>query len=154
MSKLFIILSLTVFICACCRESSYDECILKHMEGVNSDQAAKLIHNSCRSKFKGTNLPDSSILTNEQTSKISGKAGPGFQANYFTGDIYNGNQEVTITSIELAIYSKGGDFDEIKNYNATAYIPPLSTGTIGFSFIPVSGKIKWHIIRAKGFVVE
>lgn len=31
--------------------SDYDECILKHMKGVTSDVAAKLIRRSCREKF-------------------------------------------------------------------------------------------------------
>src|SRR3989344_9259022 len=87
--------------------SNYDECILESMKGVTSDKAALLIARSCRQKFPNepAKKPDSRALSIEELSRLTGRAGHSF-GNYFSGNIYNGNTNITVSEITIRVTTK------------------------------------------------
>ena len=94
---------------------SYDHCILVNMKGVQSDVAAKAIKRSClnmidrrekekakaeKKKAENPEFP----LSSKQRGKLSGSGAPNY--TLWTGSIYNGNTDIEIISITLAVTIK------------------------------------------------
>lgn len=158
---------------------NYDECILKGMKGVVSDVAARAIQSACRNKFPETS-PDTRQQTRPET--VQGAAQP----NTLTGEqleklqvrmcrlsensaslscqIYNGNADVTVTEIEVAITTENrdGDTESIKYAGIPSesmsgrsgrqqHIRPGKDGFLGLS-VEVPKGTKWYltIAGAKG----
>jgi hypothetical protein len=86
---------------------NYDECITESMKGVTSDLAARAIIKSCRERFpeKKKQLPPSKSLSIDQLMNFTGRAGLSF-GNYYSGNLYNGNSDVTITEIKVYVTTK------------------------------------------------
>jgi len=51
MSKIKHTLIALTLLLASCQPQSYEQCVLKNLEGVNSDLAAKLVADTCRLQF-------------------------------------------------------------------------------------------------------
>ncbi len=93
---------------------NYDECILKGMQGVVSDVAARAIQDACRNKFPESR-PESrpepvrevalpNALAGEQLEKLQVKMCRLSENNAaISCQIYNGNADVTVTEIMVAI---------------------------------------------------
>lgn len=97
--------------------SNYEECILESMKGVTGDVAARQIAQACRKKFPNSPADDKKPkrrffswekkLSEYNLSQISGNAGPGY-GNYFSGNMYNGNTDITITQVTIRISTPMG----------------------------------------------
>ena len=137
--------------------SNYDECITESMKGVTSDVAARAIIKSCRKRFpkKQKKCPPSRDLSNEQLSKITGRAGLSF-GNYYAGDLYNGNRDFTITEISVNVTTKIGGKKVQSEYLDNVHIPPLTSGDFGFKIIvgDKDADYSWGIVEAKGYKSE
>tara|TARA_R110001583_G_scaffold146816_1_gene298840 strand:- start:1103 stop:1570 length:468 start_codon:yes stop_codon:yes gene_type:complete len=152
MRIVFILVLLALF--GCSESNNYDECILKHMEGVKSDHGAKLIRKSCYDKHNKKAQPTGvRKLELKEQSKITGRAGVGYTSNYYTGNIYNGNELLTITEVKIKITTKSGKSESYKEYIDTVNISPLSTGEFAFTFMPgdKGSDYSWNIVSAKGY---
>jgi hypothetical protein len=138
--------------------SNYDECITESMKGVTSDLAARAIIGSCRERFpdKGKKNPASRPLKGEELSKLAGRAGLAY-SNVYEGEIYNGNSNLTISEVTVAIISTENGKEVSRNYVVNlqygSRIPPLTTGSF-FIFIILGDEksdYSWGLVEAKGY---
>jgi hypothetical protein len=124
------------------------------MKGVTSDIAARAIILSCRERFPGKDKkrPASRPLTNVELSKLTGRAGLEYD-NAYKGDIYNGNQNLTISELTLSITTTQEGKDVTRQYLGDVDIPPLKTGSIRFDIILGDQKADytWGIVGGKGY---
>lgn len=134
--------------------SNYDECIAESMKGVTSDVAARAIIKSCRDRFpeKKSQLPPSKALSNDQLIGIDGRAGLSF-GNYYAGDLYNGNSDVSITEISFYVTTKIGGKEVRRVYLCKVHIAPQTSSSFGFNIITgdKDADYSWGIIEAKGY---
>ena len=95
----------------------FDECIIEGMKGVQSDVAAKLVYQSCLKKFppKKAKVPEKTKLPIEALEKLTGHAGLK-SSGYFSGNIYNGNSDWTVTELIIDIREKDSIKKSINNY--------------------------------------
>lgn len=134
--------------------SDYDECILESMKGVTSDVAARQIAASCRKKFppEEKKKKKSKKLGYSELSKLTGKAGLGY-GNYFSGNIYNGNKEITITEISVRVTTTNNGKKVSRTYTDEVTIAPQTTADFGFSIIKgdKDADYSWGILGARGY---
>jgi len=149
---------LAAFLVAGCDQFSqpknFDDCILKHMDGVTSDKAALLINRSCREKFPGGSEEEkrSRDLTYAELSKLTGRASLSF-GNYYSGSLYNGNEGITVTSVTIRVTTKLGEVETTREYTDEVTIPPLSTKDFGVNIVvgDEGTDYSWGINGARGY---
>jgi hypothetical protein len=132
----------------------YDDCILRNMKGVDSDLGASQIQASCRKKFpegseyrlKERDLEPIEILS------LDGRAGLRY-GNRYSGNIYNGNKNTTITSVTVKVTAKSGEKESSREYKVDVKILPLTTSDFGFDIVvgEKGSDYSWGIIGGKGF---
>lgn len=149
---------LTFLILAGCDQLSeprtFDDCILKNMKGVTSDHAAVLINRSCREKFPqgSTEREKSRTLTSLEIGNLTGRAGLSY-GNHYSGSMYNGNRDITVTSVTIRVSGKLRESDTSRDYTVDVTIPPLSTQTFRFNIVEgdEGTEYSWSIIGARGY---
>ncbi len=145
--------------------STFDECVLENMKGVTSDVAAAAIYNSCRHRFPLKKVPteqhkdfdtlyrdqNAPKLSTEETNKLTGRAGLVGNSEY-SATIYNGNNTVTITKVEITVSTFINRLPVSNRYSVDVDILPLKTVT--FKFPVISGdddaKYSWSFAAAYG----
>ena len=124
------------------------------MKGVTSDVAARLIMKSCRKKFplQAKKKPKTKKLSFKEMSHLTGRAGLGY-GNYYSGNIYNGNTDITIAEISIELTTTIGEKKISRTYTDAVHIPPQSTADFGFSIVrgDKDADYSWHIIGATGY---
>ncbi|WP_262460781.1 hypothetical protein [Alloalcanivorax balearicus] len=132
----------------------YDDCILKNMKGVDSDLGASEIRGSCRKKFpKGSEYRfKERDLEPIEIISLDGRAGLRF-GNRYSGNIYNGNKNTTITSVTVKITAKVGEKESSREYKTDVKILPLTTSDFGFDIVASEkgSEYSWSIVGGKGF---
>jgi hypothetical protein len=126
--------------------STYEECVLKNMKGVTSDQASRIIAKACRDKFPEEIITLEDLfpmrdLTDDEITKITGSLA--CYQGYLSGSLHNGNNNISIVSVN--IYFDGREYDSYIN------ISPLSTSDVKLKI--VGGKNNdpaWSILKAQG----
>ena len=80
---------------------------------------------------------------------LTGRAGLSY-GNTFSGSIYNGNRDVTITEVEIAVTASKGDS---KVYITKVLVLPLSTSNFSFDIVvgDKGSEYSWNIVSAKGY---
>ena len=97
--------------------NNYDECIVESMKGVKSDVAARSIIRSCREKFPDRDelKRKSRNLSSSELKKLTGRAGL-VLGNYYSGNLYNGLKNLTITELTVAVSTKMDGKEITKEY--------------------------------------
>jgi len=134
---------------------TYEECILQNMKGVTSDSAALQIKSACAVKF--SNEKDNSCTQRElRPEELQLVSGTGSFSNYsgrpyFSGNFYNGNQQITLTEIIVSIQAKNIIPPQSYSLYLEYPIGPLSSGTAGKSIqiYPENGRGSWSIVSVK-----
>ena len=152
-SILAVIVTIIIFMLT--RSNNYDDCILKNMRGVNNDIAAAQIRRSCRARFpeKLERKKYGKKLSLAQIGNLTGRAGLSF-GNYYSGNIYNGNDDITVTEIAILIKTTINGEEVGRIYKDEVGIPPRTTANFSFDII-VGDKdavYSWSIVGAKGIV--
>jgi len=135
--------------------SDYDECILKNMKGVTSDLAAKLVRRSCIEKFPKKER-HTIELSDQILKKIDGKAGIR-QYGDFEGQIFNGNENWTITSLTIRIVDNTtrNHRDYKTAVTQAGYVssplPPLSKGSFKIKPYDIPEDRSWFILNGRGY---
>ena len=127
---------------------TYDECIAKSMNGVQSDVAAKAIINSCNNRFRKAKK-ESIDITYSCVQNINGNA----QVDYgqINGKIYNGCSGYRVTSLLIYIDNDG----DIRNYNINIDSKPFTTTSFRESVDWQSiNNLKWGIVSMHGYHEE
>lgn len=132
----------------------FDECILKSMQGVTSNAAARAIHDSCRKKFPENLQKKQSkeLDVLDRFNRLTGRAQVS-HGNYFAGNIYNGNEDIVVTELSIDITTVIGGTETTKTYVDDVYIEPRTTGDFGVSIIlgDKGAKYSWFLSGAKGY---
>ena len=134
--------------------SNFDECILASMKGVTSDAAAGIIYEACESKFPKRTLP-TFPLPSAALEKVTGNAAAQ-SYGYFKGHIYNGNNDWTITDVNIVIGTKAdpktGKRDFQRQYTVKIDAAPLSNSDLS---VPIGvnnlSNLDWNIISGRGY---
>ncbi len=132
---------------------SFDDCILKNMKGVTSDDAALQIRVACMNKFpqEGSKKCKLREMTTIESSKVTGTAsitrgiGP-----YFSGSFYNANDTATVEAITVIFTADNikppQEYDLFLSYP----IAPRSSNTAGISVQLMPDKnFKWGVKSIK-----
>lgn len=132
---------------------NYDDCILKNMKGVTSNDAALQIQVACMSKFpqEGNKRCKLREMTTTESSKVTGNAsitrvtGP-----YFSGSFYNANDTATVEAITVIFTADNikppQEYDLFLSYP----IAPRSSQDAGISVQRMPDKnFKWGIKSIK-----
>ena len=134
--------------------SDYDECILESMKGVTSNLAAQAIVRSCRAKFP-EKIPRDAELPAQARANVTGRAGLNYGS--FSGHIYNGNSDYTITQVTIVLVPKdekksAESFLDAKEYNVNVTVSPLTNGYFSVSVDSGGGDdVSWNITKARGY---
>ncbi len=83
---------------------SFDDCILKNMKGVTSDDAAVQIRVACMNKFPQGDSRKCKLreMTSAESAKVTGTASVHRLGQpYFSGSFYNGNDAVAVEAITV-----------------------------------------------------
>ena len=135
-------------------QSNYDECILESMKGVTSDVAARLIARSCREKFpeKPKEQKKTRELSSGELGQVTGRAGNSF-GNYFGGNLYNGNTNVTVTQVSVIITTKVSGKEVSRTYATDINISPQNTADFTFSIVigDKGADYSWSLVAARGY---
>lgn len=85
-------------------------------------------------------------------SQVTGRAGLGY-GNYYSGNIYNGNKNITIAEISVSITTTIGDKKVSRTYTDDVHIPPQTTADFGFSIVKgdEGADYSWGIVGARGY---
>ena len=91
-------------------------------------------------------------LTLSEVSLLTGRAGPATTSGYFKGSIYNGNEGITVTEIEIIIATEIGGVAVARAYRNEVSIGPLETGDIFVQIIQgdSGADYTWCVSGGKG----
>lgn len=116
------------------------DCIIKNMKEVNTDHAANFINIACKAKY--STKKTAIAFSDGEVNKLDGRAALNLTDEYYSGYIYNGNTNLTVSQIILTITAKKSDGGIIsKNYLHKIYIPPLSRTDFRIEIMPESEMI-------------
>jgi len=132
----------------------FDDCILKHMSGTTNERAARFIYHSSLEKYPERSTGDrkSRELNSTELSRITGRAGLAF-GNYYSGSLYNGNDKVTVTHVEVVVTTLIDKKPSSRGYIAEVTIPPKTTKDFGFNIIvgDSGADYSWRGASARGY---
>jgi len=133
---------------------TFDDCILKHMAGTTNREAAQFIYLSCQEKYpeRPTIERTSRALNPAELSKLTGRAGLSF-GNYYAGSLYNGNDKMTVTHVEVVVTTSIDKQPSSRSYIADLTIPPKTTKDFGFNIIigDPRAEYNWQVASARGY---
>ena len=140
------------------RSSGYDDCILQHVEKGMDQMAVRAIAGSCRAKFPAQSAGEpvgTRELSGAQRQLLTGRAGVSY-GNRYSGTLYNGNEGLMVTRVELAITTTIGNRTEERTYRSDVTVAPKSAADFAFDIIigDEGSKYNWRIERAWGHPVK
>ena len=68
-------------------------------------------------------------LTGDEVIKLDGFASKNSDTNIYAGTIYNGNNDITITEVDITVTAKHGENEITRTYRDKVQIRPLSTAS-------------------------
>ena len=154
MRVLLLLVAILVFGCEkkTAPPKNFEQCILANLKSSASDSAAKLIRDACRKEHPVESLP-SAKLDKEQLILIKGSGGLSRSVNnYFVVRLYNGNADIALHEIDIAILTSGEDGQSTKIYRKSALVPPLSSSDLSFDIVLIGDEkyLGWRIEAASG----
>ncbi len=137
--------------------TDYNECVLKTMPSVTTDDAAVFILQACRDKFpldvQGT-ARTARPLAPEETFALTGRAGPqSVSSNTYSGNLYNGNDQLTVTEVDFLVIAVLRGDSTTRRYRVPLLIEPLRTEPFSFDFIRggPGSDYSWLIVGGRGY---
>jgi len=134
---------------------TYEDCILTRLSAVNNSTVASAIVSSCRAKFPGRSAGDQfpSNLHTTQLAKLTGRAGLQL-GNSYGGNIYNGNNDVLVTDVDIAVTAVHNRDTTTRIYRTTLNIPPFSAADFSIDIVAgdAGSTYSWSIAAARGTV--
>ena len=134
---------------------TFEDCILKNMRGITSDVAAVNIRSSCKEKFPVVKVegPKDLLLTPEAVLALKGTANMRYGSNTFSGNIYNGNGNITISQVTFELTPIQSEGSTSKKYTTAINVPPHSMADFTFDVFEESSgeRHKWTIYSARGY---
>lgn len=132
----------------------YDQCIQESMKGITSDRAAAIAMHSCREKLAEMEL-HGAPLPPDALGKLIIHAGFGY--GIFSGSIYNGNSEYTVTQITILLTPTGkmkpaeASVDG-KEYDIDLTVRPFTKSALSMPILSDNTQeYSWEITKASGY---
>lgn len=131
----------------------YDQCVSESMKGITSPRAADSAMLGCREKFPDTKRHDAN-LPPDVLGKLIVHAGFGY--GIFSGSLYNGNNDYTVTGITVLLTpGKKNSADasaDGKEYEIDLTVQPFSKSALSMP-IPSDNtqEYLWKITKARGY---
>ncbi|ASM53703.1 hypothetical protein PNIG_a1556 [Pseudoalteromonas nigrifaciens] len=127
-----------------CDQLSYadtsSDCIIKNMKGVTTDHAANFTYQACREEYPVAKTERA--LSDAEVKSLTGRAALNLTDEHYSGYIYNGNTNLTVSQITITITAKKSDGGEIsKKYLHNLSISPLSRSDFRIEIMPESETI-------------
>ena len=133
---------------------NYDQCVLESRKGITANKDAETAKMACREKFPGTKFQDMELAP-EALGKLIIHAGFGY--GIFSGTIYNGNSDYTVTQITILLApmrrkeAAGTSVDD-KQYKIDLSLQPLTKGALS---MPITSdntlEYSWKLATARGY---
>jgi len=157
-----------------------DDCILKNMAGVTSDIAARSVHVACKNKFPAQQFdvekansnpfgdktfidmsasspqppstPQNRPLNSEEIQNIKGSAKLDHGNHYYNGTLHNGNANLIVTQIEIAVTTTLDKKPTTQAYVISVNARPKATSDFSFKVLTgdAGAKYQWEILSAQG----
>ena len=132
----------------------YDQCLQESMKGMTSDRAATIAMSACRKEWPGDRVTEADLPA-DAFGKLVTHAGFGWGA--FSGSLYNGNRDYTVTQVTVLIApmeSKKGAEASVsgKEYDIKLTVKPLGKGALSMP-IPSDNTLEysWKVVKARGY---
>jgi hypothetical protein len=137
------------------KESSFQECVLNHVKNSPEDSAS-LIYKMCEEKYDRKSKKQATFDLNPfQLTQVTGRAGLLYQgSDRFRGNLYNGNEAITIAEIEIAVTAKTKKSEGVtREYKTFVNIPPKTANDFGFNIIvgDLGSEYSWSLVSARGY---
>ncbi len=133
---------------------SYDQCVLESMKGIMGNSTAEMTRRACREKFPDTKFHDAELAP-EVLGRLVIHAGFGY--GIFSGSIYNGNSDYTVSQITILLApmreKKSAEVSvDGKKYNINLTVQPLTKSALSMP-IPSDNTLEytWTLINAHGY---
>lgn len=124
---------------------NYAQCIK-----VAGDTAASEAAHSCLEKFPEKGLQDENLAA-EALGKLDADGGSGY--GIFSGSIYNGNSDYTVTQVTILLTPiPAGSPLITREYNIDVTVQPLTKGALSVALISDgSREFSWSLTKARGY---
>lgn len=87
-------------------------------------------------------------LSDSERGNLTGSAYLKWSGSSIEGTLYNGNSNVTVTSIRLQLEYESG---KTRQYECSCYVAPFTSGTLFENILDENENVKgWTIVGAKG----
>ncbi|MDO8437254.1 MAG: hypothetical protein Q7S69_03705 [Nitrosomonadaceae bacterium] len=128
---------------------NYDQCVLAATNKAVGDLAAREAVSSCREKLPGK-VPEDENLTAEALGKLDTDGGFGY--GIFSGSIYNGNSDYTVTQVTILLTPiPAGSPLITREYNIDVTVQPLTKGALSVALISDGTReFSWSLTKARG----
>jgi hypothetical protein len=140
---------------------SPDQSIASQPGPANSAQCIEAADNtaaseatrSCREKFP-RKVPEDENLTAEALGKLDTDGGFGY--GIFSGSIYNGNSDYTVTQVTILLTPiPAGSPLITREYNIDVTVQPLTKGALSVALISDGiRELSWSLTKARGYQVR
>lgn len=110
--------------------------------------------NGVITKAKEPQTIKSRSLSYTEMNELTGRGGPENYDTKFSGTIYNGNESVVVTAVEIQVTFTNDEKRVSRVYKDTTKVLPLSTSMLYFSILSPGSGFKfsgWSIEEAKGY---
>lgn len=129
------------------------QCLQESMKGITSERAAAIAMRGCK-ESPGDRVTEADLPA-EAFSKLVTHAGFGY--GIFSGSIYNGNRDYTITQITIVLApmrkkEAAGASVEGKEYHIDLNLEPFTKGALSMP-IPSDNTLEysWRLTTARGY---
>jgi len=124
---------------------NYAQCIKAAANTVASEAVR-----SCLEKFPGK-VPEDKNLTAEALGKLDTDGGFGY--GIFSGSIYNGNSDYTVTQVTLLLTPIPAGLPLVtREYNIDVTVQPLTKGALSVALISDGTReFSWSLTKARGY---
>lgn len=132
--------------------ADYDQCIFAASKGVAGGLATHEMLHSCLEKFPGERSHNEDLPT-EVLNRLDTDGGFGY--GIFSGSIYNGNSDYTVTQVTLLLtpLPVESPFASVtREYNINVILQPLTKGALSVPIISDDTlEFSWKLIKARGY---
>jgi hypothetical protein len=135
--------------------TTYDDCILQHLKAGMDEAAVKAVQHSCFAKFpRVASQPENKerLLSLREMELLDGRAGLSTFGASWDGTFYNGNDDITVTRLEIGVRTTIGTKLTLRPYMTDVYIRPKTTGPFYFGIVQgdKDADYHWELLRAWG----
>jgi len=131
-----------------CGPRTYEDCVLDRVTEGMEPYSVAVVEQACREKFP-EQTPQGTDLLDFEVNALQGRAGPKTASGIFSGSLYNGNDAIAVTEVQIAVTTTTDGEESTRLYRAIVDIPPQAAGEFSFKLLPgePDASYSWGILR-------